>query len=217
MPEKAALTYESLFELLRLEKANEELQKLEPGFLDDLRAYLAEKAKAATAGDVDDEELERRGRQLANIRKLVRELFERREKKIVQLALNKARVEKAMIDSSVLLSQEKEFFATLVRLFLENKTNILLPILNTQLVLPELKKDELGQKGEVGQVSEDDAPAGGHKKELKKVKFLVPVPQFVGPNLELYGPFSQGEIAELPPELFAVLVEKKSVEELEQG
>lgn len=226
MPEKAALTYESLFELLRLEKESGELQKLDPGFLDDLKAYLSEKVRAATVGDVDAEELERRSRQLANIRKLVRELFERREKKIVQLALSKTRVDKLTIDSSALLPQEKAFFDSLVRLFLENRTAVLLPILNTQLALSAERKSE-GVENTAPAASvkaNKDEPASWSARTaqlehsasqgLKKVRFLRSVPQFVGPDLDIYGPFELDETAELPPEICAVLVDKRNAEEL---
>jgi hypothetical protein len=43
-----------------------------------------------------------------------------------------------------------------------------------------------------------------------RVKFLAPVDQFVGQELELYGPFEQGEEAELPATVAEVLLAQKS-------
>ena len=43
-----------------------------------------------------------------------------------------------------------------------------------------------------------------------RVKFLAPVDQFVGQELELYGPFEQGEEADLPAAVAEVLFAQKS-------
>ena len=48
-----------------------------------------------------------------------------------------------------------------------------------------------------------------------RVKFLVDVPEFVGIDLREYGPFSKGEIAEIPEENANVLIERKVVEVVE--
>ena len=55
------------------------------------------------------------------------------------------------------------------------------------------------------------------KKEepkIKTVKFKENIEQFVGKNLEVYGPFSQDDEAKLPSEIAQILVKQGKVEEV---
>ena len=119
---KVAVTYETLFELLRNEKKRDELQKLEKSFLDDVSNYLEEKEQMMQGSQsklnlFSDEEREKTAMQLRNIRKILKDLYEKRERKIVVMALNKSRTQANIIDISPLLEREKEFFEELTRVF----------------------------------------------------------------------------------------------------
>ena len=52
------------------------------------------------------------------------------------------------------------------------------------------------------------------KEEKKKIKLLHAIPKFVGRELEIYGPFEDGEIEELPLELANILIDKGKAEEI---
>ena len=52
------------------------------------------------------------------------------------------------------------------------------------------------------------------KETTSKVKFLHAVPQFVGKDLQAYGPYEAEEEDELPVELVDVLINKGRVEEI---
>ena len=78
------ITYETLFELLQREKERQDLQKLEPSFFNDVINYIKEKKKILDAkidSNFAQEEKRKTERQLENIYKIVKELYERREKK----------------------------------------------------------------------------------------------------------------------------------------
>ena len=47
---------------------------------------------------------------------------------------------------------------------------------------------------------------------LDKVRFLSPVPRFLGPKLEEYGPFDEEDVANLPSIIVDILVEKGRAE-----
>ena len=49
------------------------------------------------------------------MQKILRELFERRERKILEMSLNRARTESSLIDTSSLLSHESTFFEQMAR------------------------------------------------------------------------------------------------------
>ena len=105
------ITYETLFELLRREKNREELQKLDETFFNDVVTYLKEQKEFLNEQKTKQdlfavEELKKAEIQEENIRKILRELYEKREKKMISLALDASRTSSSIIDTSVLLEEE---------------------------------------------------------------------------------------------------------------
>ncbi|MEK6904463.1 MAG: hypothetical protein AABW87_02615, partial [Nanoarchaeota archaeon] len=82
----STLTYEALYEILRKEKISPELQPLNKDFFANLVAYLGEKAALASSQS-NVQESHKSSTQFSNIKKMVKEIYERRENKIFQLAL----------------------------------------------------------------------------------------------------------------------------------
>ncbi|MBR9702583.1 hypothetical protein GOV10_00975, partial [Candidatus Woesearchaeota archaeon] len=78
------ISYETLFELLRKEQSREDLQVLPEEFYADVLAFMHEKhaAEASDGSAGHRAEIEFR-----NIKKVLKELYERRERKILLLAL----------------------------------------------------------------------------------------------------------------------------------
>lgn len=139
------ITYETLFDLLRREKNREELQKLDKDFYEQVLAYLKEKREALSKkGDelFVSAEREKLKIQFQNIRRIIKELYERREKKIINMAVNRARTGSDVIDTTHLLPSEKEFFEEQVNLLSKYKDNVLDAILH-------LKEFNNGRKEEV--------------------------------------------------------------------
>ena len=211
------ITYETLFELLRREKNREELQKLDNTFFEDVVNYLKEK-KAALDKPKDDlfaaEERRKADVQFENIKKILKEFYERREKKIISMALDMSRMSMGalnseIIDTSAMLKEEKELFDCLVEILNDNRKGILYNILETTMPSIECKKEEKTEtKEEVSTGSE-------LKKEesaQKMIRFLHSVPKFVGKDLEEYGPFEKEDIANLPAEIADVLIAKQRTE-----
>ncbi len=213
------ITYETLYELLRREKSKDELQKLDESFFRDVLDYLKEKARIVqeAAGKFDMfsvEERENTQNQLNNVRRILKELYEKREKKIIEMALNKSKTNSNIIDTANLLAKEHELYNETVRTLDSFRKNILLTLL-------ELKPPEIAQQPPPEPVPEPPAPEPepGPPEPLPepepasdkiKVKFLQKVEQFVGKELELYGPFEPETVAELPKEIADILVNKGS-------
>ena len=53
--------------------------------------------------------------------------------------------------------------------------------------------------------------------ELKLLRILEQVPQFVGTDLEVYGPFKPEDVANIPSDVANLLVETGSAEEMKSG
>jgi len=127
------INYETLFDLLRREKNREELQSLDKDFYEQVLAYLKEKKESLSKKDDElfaSAEKEKLKIQFQNIRRIIKELYERREKKAINMAMSRARTGSDVIDTSALLPSEREYFEDQVRLFVQYKDKVLDRILN---------------------------------------------------------------------------------------
>lgn len=247
MAEKeVVITYETLFELLRLEKSREELQKLSDTFFDDLISYVNNKKTRFESKESqgilfqrDEREIARQ--ELENIKKIVKELYDRREKKIIANALNKARTGITLVDSSKMLAPEKMLFSAVSSLLTQFREKVLFELANGNLPNVEQLSNSLALKIDMSYL--ESSPASSDRgrenqkgsqspqamisepKELKttpnfsereliirKVRFLQSIGEIVGPDLRIYGPYEEGSVGELPAELARVLFEKKQAE-----
>ncbi|MFH1211867.1 MAG: hypothetical protein V1659_02970 [Candidatus Woesearchaeota archaeon] len=209
MGEDIKITYETLFDLLRREKNREELQKLDNSFYQDVLDYLADKKldleQSVASGFTSDGE--KAHVQLQNIKRIIKGIYEKRERKIFQMALNKVRMGSEIIDTTVLLQNEKQLFNELIELLSRSRKDVLYSVLETQ-PLPAQKVEAAAEiKNEEKQ---EQMP------ELKvRIKFLDHLPKFVGKNLEVFGPFENGDEAELPESIAMVLMQKQKAERVE--
>ena len=196
------ITYETIFELLRSERNKNELQQLDINFYSDLVNYLKDKQEIMnkdTESIFAQQDMKKTQIELTNIRKMIKELYERREKKIVGLALIKSRTNSAIIDTSSLLNEEKLLFEYLIGIFDKYRVKILDKVLN-------LEKPSLDEEKEI---------AKKEKKVNTTVRFLSAIPKFVDRDMMIYGPFNVEDIANLPTEITTILVAKKRAEELD--
>jgi DNA replication initiation complex subunit (GINS family) len=273
MAEKdVVVTYETLFELLRLEKNREDLQKLEDSFFDDVLRYINEKrakfeSKESQSMLFATDEKEKARLELENIKKILKELYDKREKKIVSNALNTARAGMNHVNTSNMLASEKMLFNSVSSMLCGFRKNILFKIANCESpdlsAISERLSSDLDNSLIGGikpsECSDDNARScsgmgsqpveysgvqktassepvdsstfhdslADEPKELKtspdfgdsgantkKIRFLAPVGEIVGPDLEIYGPYEEGTVISLPEELASVLLEKKQAEKV---
>ena len=207
------ISYETLFELLRREKNRDELQKLDETFFSDVAAYLKGKEDALeqlkTKEDLfAGEEKEKSEKQLENIRKILKELYEKREKKMIEMALDASRTASVVIDTSAMLNEERMFYENTLNVLNSFRQGILLNLQHANI--PKIEKNEIrvDEPKEEHEVEKEEPKEGN----LKSVKFTHAVPRFIGPDLNEYGPFEEGNTAEVPIEVAEVLVNKGRVE-----
>ena len=194
------ITYDTIFDLLKREKERSDLQKLESTFFNDLLHYLKQKST---------DQISTSSRQVENLRKILRELYERREKKIISMALDKSRTGSNLVDISSLLHEEKVMFESLAGLLDHFRKNILESVVAGNI--PLLNMHEFNNTKEEPR---DFKSALELKKDTKLVRFICAVPKFVGTELEEYGPFQEEDMARLPIEIVDVLIGKGRVEEI---
>jgi DNA replication initiation complex subunit (GINS family) len=208
------ITYETLFDLLRRERNREELQPLDETFYQDVLTYMAEKQAQIPATDPTQVsgEGEKARIQFQNIKRILKELYDRREKKIVMLALSAVRTDAATIDQEAFLPEERTLYESLTRAFQERRGAVLNNVLQQRP--PEGSTPAPKKPAPETPEPEPEQPEEPQdKQEGTKVKFLKPVPRFAGGNGEVHGPFKTGEEATLPDKIAAVLIKKGRAQE----
>jgi len=214
MEKEVVITYETLFEILRREKSREELQELPENFNEEVKKYLREKKQTMISTPEDpfsEIEREKTQRQILNIKKILNELYERREKKIMAMALSKSRTPKSVIETSTLLANERVLYEKLLSILNEARQEALRGIIideSAERKVEEKPPETQEQQEEVN----TESPAPTKENGLQKIRFLCDVSQFVGPNLEIYGPFKADETANLPASVCKVLISKNKAE-----
>ena len=208
MGDEITITYETLFEILVREKGREELQKLEVNFFDDLVKYIEEKKaileKNRHKSIFAEDESVAVITQLENIKSIINELYDRRERKVLNMAINKARTKSGLINISALLVEEKQLFEELTNTLSKYRYDYIDKMLNSkghQSTKKPVKTLLEEPKKEV-----EEQPVEELKAEIMRVKFVAEVSKFAGTNLEEYGPFKPEDVAEVPEQIANILI-----------
>ena len=191
------ITYESIYEILRKEKYNKELQELDPNFFKDVITYLKEKKKILKSQEENQsifasQEIKKTKIQLENIKKILNEIYDKRESKIIGLAVLTSKTKDEQ-DISFLLPEEKKFFDSVLKILGRYREDLLNSLLKGKLPSLEKPKELKSNKEEENQL----------------VRFSQAIPKFVGQDLNIYGPFEKQDIANLPKDIADLLIKKK--------
>ncbi|MBW2964872.1 hypothetical protein KY363_05440 [Candidatus Woesearchaeota archaeon] len=192
MAEKdVVITYETLFELLRIEKNREDLQKLDERFFDDVLKYLNDKkakfdSKESQSVLFAADEKERARLELENIRKILKELYDKREKKIISTALNNARTGVAVVNTSSMLPSERMLFDAVSAVLSEFRTNILFRLAGCEQPNIDALSDKV--------ISKLNGSIALREVEASRT---VEVPDERGPGVEITGGY-ENPVAEEP-------------------
>lgn len=222
MAENINMTYDALFDILRYEKSHEELQKLDENFFKDVIEYIQNKEILMNLPDRNISETEKTRIQLQNVKKLLTELYERREKKIIALASYQSKTSSSVIKTETILNEEKPIFDALVSIFSKNRIYLLNNLLNareinTQNSFMNIHFDVCAEtKNEsVDSIFNKNEKFLSEDKSIKSIRFVKAVPKFLGPELETYGPFEEEDMASLPCKIANILIRKGKAEEVE--
>ena len=217
--------------MLRREKNRAELQKLSDTFFEDVDSYIKEKyavledqqRKIGVSAIAEKEKTEK---QIENINNMLKGLFERRQKKIVEMAIIKSRILSDTADYSALLKEEQEMFDELVELLNRSKKKLLLHLITkpefveTKYEKNELKGMETTKEAEsINKTEEKKLKIKEDTEETEKtrlIRFIYSVPKFLGHNLDVYGPFEEDDTANLPEEIADILINKGRAEEIKK-
>ena len=244
--ESIKITLETLYDILRNEKKRDDLQKLEDTFYLDVVGYLKEKNALLNAKKIDINilaagERDKIDYEIRSIQRILKDIYEKREKKIIEIALNKSHTGSDLIDTSSMLREERLFYqqilnnldnfrrGILIKIHrcefpdllsmtqntsaFETNFTIALAAKEAQAPITKFETDEKANEDKENQETTTPAPVAP-KQNLTKIKFIRPTPKFIWKDMKEYGPFDPGEQIEIYPEVAELLIRKERAEKV---
>ncbi|MDO8467701.1 MAG: hypothetical protein Q7S56_02020 [Nanoarchaeota archaeon] len=183
------ITYNDIYEAARKERYSESLQKLQKNFIEEVAIYLKEKREMISRDDdVFSDVIVKNKKQLENAVTLFKELMRRRREKLLRLILIAAETGISKQDFENMLLVEREFFEDTMKCIESSDKKI---------------SETLNGK------AEDD-----HKNEL--VSFEENIEELLDMEGNMMGPFSRGQIANIPREVAKILIEDGKAMSIEE-
>lgn len=205
MPEEIIITYETLYELLRMEKTRPELQNLDRKFFRDVTNYIKEKNEILKSQQEKDSifapiEARKTKKQVEQIQKILKEIYEKREFKIVQLALIASRTDQENKNANSMLSEEIELYKELINNLNLARKGILFKLLEGKA--PEIEKPK------------DIKTLNQPKNKNKLIKIVNSIPKFISTDLQVYGPLEKEDILNIDHKIADLLIKKEKAKEI---
>jgi DNA replication factor GINS len=215
-----ALTFSELRKIQKTERREEDLSDLDENFFLQVRDYLERKK------DIDEN-----SREYKNAKRVFRKILSLREDKIVKNARLSL---KSNIQASEMnmLPREEQLFREMKREFNEHRDRIE-EVTEGEAVETEETEPEIEESAEsIREEDEEDEEEAEQEKEESEdsveetseeldpadgydiVEITSEVPEFMGTDLEAYGPFNEGEQIEIPEDNAEILVNRGNAEKL---
>jgi DNA replication initiation complex subunit (GINS family) len=211
-----AITFSELRKIQKEERRSDELKELDDNFFIKVGDYLNRK-----------KEVEDGSREYKNAKRVFRKILSLREDKIVKNARLSL---KSNIQASELnmLPREQELFRRMKQEFNRHRDEIQEVTDEHRGKTPAHEREEVEESMQTEE-SEDNQIEEKEEKETKQeetdegfdpeegyevVEITSEVPEFMGTDLEAYGPFEEGEQAEIPEDNAEILVNRGNAEQL---
>lgn len=195
------ITYETIRNAHRAEK-EEELQKLPTGFLESVKNWFSHKEKLRDTTSLLEVE---------NAKKLLEDIINRRERKIVLSALRTVRGD---LPPSSLTDEERKFFDQLVNVLKVFRNDMNERFRNYADIVEEKVEEAKKSMEELKPVEERVENKFIKPNGKLLVKALTDLPRFVGSNMESYGPLKAGDVIYVPEDVGKLLVNRKVAENI---
>ena len=193
------ITYETVRNAHRAEK-EEELQKLPDGFFESVRNWFKIKEKLKDTTSLLEVE---------NAKKLLEDVINRRQKKIVLAALSTMR---GQLPPSGLNDEERKFFDDIVNILKSFKNDMNEKFRSFDDIAEEKIEEAKKSIEEMKPVGMENIAVRPNGKLL--VKVLIDLPKFSGVDMQSYGPLRTGDIITLPDEVAKLLITRKAAENI---
>ncbi len=195
------LTYEEIYELLMKEKNSTDLQALDEKTLEKIRNYFASKDDLASkqkesTGFFNSKKQERIASEINNAKRALKDLYEKRERKIINRALFSVRTNSKVKDTTNMTNNEIKLYKNLI-VELQNSNKEFFDNLSNK------KPKELKAK---------------FQSKNMLIRLTDNIPELTDTKLNKYGPFEAEDVANLPDELADLLIsQKKAIKIKDEG
>ncbi|MEK6923525.1 MAG: hypothetical protein AABW84_02430 [Nanoarchaeota archaeon] len=174
--------YEDILELLHSEKYSSDLQQLKKEYLAKVQQYLD--AKKALLDIATNKDMRfKLQMEIENAERAIKDLYSKREQKIINRAIYAARSDFRLKDTTNMLPKEEIIYNQLIELLISSQKNFYSTI----------------------EQSLDSQPKP-LKAPHRTLKFREAVPELLDLRENKHGPFQANDTAELPEELVKILV-----------
>ncbi|VVB99210.1 Uncharacterised protein [uncultured archaeon] len=180
-----ALSYDEIRRIHRLEKSTSRLADAGQDFYSELEDFLAAEKQDYLASLKDFSSV--KARDFTNLKRMAEEIFALRTKKVLSSALTASRTQEPSEDRMAV--QEVKLYRDVISM-LEKHNRIL-----------------------DGVFSEKGRGESGKDLNTLSVEILSEVPEFVGTDMKVYGPFRKGQSVSLPAKIARLLSSQKLAEE----
>lgn len=191
-----ALTFSELRKIQKQESRQDDLVELGDKFMLRVADYFATK-----------KDLSESGREYRNAKRIFEKIVSLREEKIVKNAKIAAKSGTKNSDLN-LLPMENELFRELKDSFKEHRVRA---EQRTQPGARERFEDEIEENVE----EEPEEEENEADEDYEMVKIKSEVPEFMGTDLETYGPFKEGEEVKVPEDNAEILINRGNAEKVE--
>jgi DNA replication initiation complex subunit (GINS family) len=214
-----ALTFSELRKIQKTERRQDDLSELDQNFFLKVRDYLERK-----------KEIDEKSREYKNAKRVFRKILSLREDKIVKNARLSL---KSNIQASEMnmLPREEQLFRDMKKQFNEHRDRIEEvtegEAVETEDPEPEIEEPAEKRRRENSKEIEDTEPETEEEEKSEEdsgdldpedgyeiVQVTSEVPEFMGTDLEAYGPFDEGEQVEIPEDNAEILVNRGNAEKL---
>jgi len=179
------MNYEDLRRFQRMERNSSKLGELPRNFYDELSQLLAsQKAKCKEASSAEETKI------FENMVKTARDVFDRREQKILTKAMRFARTNET--EKDVITDEEKTLFEKLSEDLKKSRQEF------EMLLVGNGKPRNLEKIQNINDIPTINNGQSGEDLNIVMVRILKKVPKFVSGDLKEYGPFEANSIVKLP-------------------
>jgi len=191
------MNYEDLRRFQRMEKNSARLGEIGNSFYDDLTQLVRDCKEKCTSGTSEDARL------FENVAKTARDIFDRREQKIIMKAMRFAKTNE--IEKDAITGEEKAFADRLIDELKKNRTSF------ETLIAGENSSKSMEK---IQNINDIPSIPNGLNEDLNivMVRILKKVPKFVSGDLKEYGPFETNVIVRLPRKEADLLSNRNFVE-----
>jgi len=197
------LSYKSLRRIQQMEKNSPVLSELSSNFYNAVSEYL-EKLEKRFEEESSSQKKMILEDEMKNVKKIIINIYEQREKKILLAAISKARGGNPDLKNLEII--EKNLFDSILDIILQSRKQLLKNEIVKKNVKREIKNTKNSKKNENNVKTDNTNPI---------LRITKNIPEFIGTNEKRYN-LRQGDIVSLPENMGKMLIKKDAAKEIEQ-